>query len=289
MEYEGDIIRPPSEADAIILQVTVGCSHNRCTFCGAYAGVSFRLRDEERIRRDIDFAARHCRRQSRLFFADGNVLCLPQRRLTGLCRQARERLPWVRRLGLYANARDVLAKSPVELDELRALGLRRVYLGLESGDAAVLAAVDKGSGPEEMITAARRLRAANIFVSVTVLLGLAGQEGSHAHAVASGRVLSEMRPHQIAILSYMPLPGAPLGERVLAGEHPLPDTDGLLAELETMIEHISCDRVQLHSNHASNFLPLEGRLQRDRPALLSAIRQARAGKVALRPEWMRGL
>jgi len=289
VEYEGDIIRPPSEADAIILQVTVGCSHNRCTFCGAYAGVRFRLREAERIQRDFDFAARYCRRQTRLFFADGNVLCLPQRRLLELCALARERLPWVHRLGLYANARDVLAKSPEELAALRQLGLRRVYLGLESGDPVVLAAVNKGSGPEQMIAAAQRLRAVDIFVSATVLLGLAGQSGSHAHALATGQVLSEMRPHQIAILSYMPLPGTPLGDRVLAGDFLLPDADGLLAELETMIQHISCDRVQLHSNHASNFLPLEGRLQRDRPTMLTAIRRARAGEIALRPEWLRGL
>lgn len=289
MDYEGDIIRPPSEADAIILQVTVGCSHNRCTFCGAYAGVAFRLRDDDRIRCDIDFAARHCRRLTRLFFADGNVLCLPQRRLIELCVMVGENLPWVRRLALYANARDVLAKSPEELAELRTLGLRRVYLGLESGDPAVLRAVNKGAEPEEMIAAAQRLRAADIFCSATVLLGLAGREGTQAHALATGRVLSAMRPHQIAILSYMPLAGTPLGDRVLAGDFLLPDADGLLAELETMIAHISCDRVQLQSNHASNFLPLDGRLQRDRPAMLTAIRRARAGDIALRPEWLRGL
>jgi len=159
MHYEGaHIIRPPSEADSIILQVTVGCSHNRCTFCGTYKEERFRIKDETVVEADLDFAARYCRRQNRVFLADGDVLALSQKRLAALLARIRLRLPWVNRVGLYGNARAIRGKSVADLVQLKALGLNRVYMGLESGHDQVLAAIAKGADSGQMIEAATRVR-----------------------------------------------------------------------------------------------------------------------------------
>jgi len=176
MQYEGTVIRPPSEANSIILQVSIGCSHNRCTFCGAYKDKIFRLRDNDDINRDLAFAHRYCRRQKTLFLADGNVLALPHRFLIDLFNKIGQILPWVRRISMYACSRDILNRSIDQLAELKKLGLGRLYMGLESGHDPTLVAVKKGATAEEMVAAGRRVRAAAIFLSVTCLLGLAGDQ-----------------------------------------------------------------------------------------------------------------
>ncbi|WP_431190033.1 radical SAM protein [Desulfurivibrio dismutans] len=290
MDYQGEhLIRPPSEADSIILQVTVGCSHNRCTFCGTYKAEPFRLKNEETIAVDLEFAARYCRRQSRLFLADGDVLILPQTRLRRLLQDIRQRLPWVKRVRLYANAKAVRHKSIQELQELAALGLDRVYLGLESGHDPTLAAIDKGSTAEQMIAAGKAVRAAGLFLSVTALLGIAGRENSAAHAEATGRVLAAMAPNQVGILTLMLLPGTPLYQAAERGEFMLPDQVGLLRELRRMVAAMGDLRCQLQSNHPSNYLAINARLPRDREAVLAAIDRALAGETSLRPEAWRAL
>ncbi|MHB1015717.1 MAG: radical SAM protein, partial [Desulfurivibrionaceae bacterium] len=162
MHYEGaHIIRPPSEADSIILQVTVGCSHNQCTFCGTYKEERFRIKDWAIVEADLDFAAQYCLRQSRVFLADGDVLALSQSRLVELLTKIRQRLPWVNRVSLYGNARAIRNKSVDQLLELKALGLHRVYMGLESGFDPVLTAISKGADSAAMIEAGQRVKAAN--------------------------------------------------------------------------------------------------------------------------------
>lgn len=290
MDYQGThLIRPPSEADSIILQVTVGCSHNRCTFCGTYKAEKFRLKAEATIQDDLEFAARHCRRQRRLFLADGDVLSLPQPRLVKLFRQIRDHLPWVKRLALYGNARAVRHKTSAQLRELAELGLSRVYLGLESGHDPTLAAIDKGSDAAQMIAAGQAVRRAGIFLSVTALLGIAGREQSSAHAVATGRVLAAMAPNQIGILTLMLLPGTPLQQQAAAGDFTLPEPAGLLGELRQMVVNLGDCRCQLQSNHPSNYLSINARLPKDRQRVLAAIDRALAGELGLRPEHLRAL
>jgi radical SAM superfamily enzyme YgiQ (UPF0313 family) len=289
MNYDGDIIRPPSEADSIILQVTVGCSHNHCTFCGAYKDKQFRIRTEEEVAENISFAARYCRRQHKVFLADGDALILSQKRLTALFRQIRSRLPQVRRISLYGNAKAIRSKSVEQLRELKDLGLDRIYMGLESGDDAVLTQVRKGETAASMISAAQKVASAGIFLSVTVLLGLGGQELSQKHARATGKVLSEMAPRQIAALTLMPLAGTPLGDQVENGDFLLPDALAMLKELKEMVTFIDCDKVQFMANHASNYLPISGRLGRDKDAILATIDQAMQGRIALTPEFYRAL
>lgn len=289
MDYDGDIIRPPSEADSIILQVTVGCSHNHCTFCGAYKDKEFRFRSDEEVAENIAFAARYCSRQRKIFLADGDALILSQRRLTALFRRIRIQLPQVRRISLYGNAKAIRSKSLEQLRELKELGLDRIYMGLESGDDTVLTRVRKGESAASMISAADKVGQAGIFLSVTVLLGIGGRELSLQHARATGMVLSKMAPRQIAALTLMPLTGTPLGEEVANGDFLLPNALSMLKELKEMVTCINCDKVQFMANHASNYLPISGRLGRDKDAILTTIDQAMAGRIALTPEIYRAL
>lgn len=289
MIYDGNIIRPPSEANSIILQITVGCSHNKCTFCGAYKDKNFRIRSDEEVLENITFASRHCRNQKRVFLADGDVLILSQKRLVALFKLIREKLPHVNRIALYGNAKAIRAKSVDDLKALKELGLHRIYMGLESGDNKVLSDVKKGETDDSMIHAGQLVKEAGIFLSVTVLLGLAGIEGSLRHARESARVLSLMEPKQIAALCLMPLGNTELGLQFESGEFKIPDSHGMLLELQELIQNIHCKPVQFMANHASNYLPISGRLPRDRDAILKLINQALLGKQSLVPEHFRAL
>lgn len=289
MHYEGMIIRPPSEADSILLQVTVGCSHNKCTFCGTYKGVRFKIKDAAVIDQDIDYAAENFRFLKRLFITDGDALILPQARLTQILSRIRERMPWIQRVGLYGNAKSILRKSSQELEELRDLGLGIVYLGLESGDAQVLQDIHKGVSRERMIEAGQRIRAAGIKLSVTALLGIAGLERSLQHARATGEVLSAMDPNYVGVLTLMILPNTELAEQVRRGELRLMELPELLRELREMLACTNLTRGLFLSNHASNYLALKVKMPADKDKALELIDRALQGDVQLRPEWARAL
>ncbi len=289
MHYEGTIIRPPSEANSIILQVTVGCSHNRCTFCGTYKDEPFRIKEAATVDDDLAFAASYCKRQKRVFLADGDVLILTQHRLMELLGKIQQQLPWVNRVSLYGNAKAIRAKTVGQLCELKGMGLNRIYMGLESGYDPVLSAIKKGADSTQMIAAGRRVRKAGLFLSVTVLLGIAGDTDSLSHAQATGRVLSAMGPNQIGVLSLMLLPNTELYAAQQDGRFCLPSPAALLQELRAMVEHIDLERVQLQSNHASNYLPINVRLSRDKKKVLQMIDAALTGQVALTPEQYRRL
>ena len=289
MDYVGSMIRPPSEADSILLQATLGCSHNKCAFCGAYTGKRFGIKPEETIFQDIEFAARYCRAQRRLFLCDGDALIMPMNRLVPILKRIRERLPWVARVGSYANAKSLARKSDADLAELRDLGLSMLYMGLESGDNAILADMNKHGDADLIIGQGRRAVEAGYKLSVTVLLGLGGRELSLRHAEATGRALTRMDPHQAAALTLMLVPGTPLHHRAAAGRFHLPDARGMLAELGTMIEHTDLSRGLFLANHASNYLPVRARMPRDKAATLARIREALDGRVRLVPEASRRL
>ena len=289
MHYEGNLIRPPSEANAIILQVTTGCSHNRCTFCGAYREQKFRIKKDAVVDSDLDFAANYCTRQKTVFLADGDALVIPQQLLLHLFTRIKEKLPWVRRISLYANCRDILNRSPEELAELKAAGLGRIYMGLESGHDKTLAAIKKGATSAEMILAGRRVKETGIFLSVTCLLGIAGIRYSLQHAADTSTVLNEMQPSQIAVLTLMLLDNTALGRAAAAGSFQLPDKLGLFQELRTLIAGLEVPKSQFQANHASNYFTLDGRLPRDKENFLATIDEAIAGTLDLKPETLRGL
>ncbi len=289
MHYEGNIIRPPSEANSILLQVTVGCSHNKCTFCGTYQGERFKIKSDDIVNEDIAFAAQHCRRQRRLFLCDGDALILPQKRLIAILTAIRQKLPWVTRVGAYANAKAINMKSPAELAELKELGLGILYLGLESGDDVTLKAIRKGVSSQTMITMARKAVDADFKLSVTVLLGIAGAERSAIHAQKTGEVLTAMDPNYVGALSLMLIPGTPLYNAHQNGEFELIQAAGLLGELRQIFFHTHLSKGLFHANHASNYLPIRARLPRDKASVLAQIDAALAGEVALKPEYLRAL
>ena len=289
MHYEGNCIRPPSEAYSILLQVTVGCSHNKCTFCGTYTGKRFRIKEDRIILSDILFASKYMKRQDRVFLMDGDALIIPQKRLMWVLDRIREHLPWVRRVGAYANAKSIKMKSPEELIQLRKNGLGILYLGVETGDAELLKEIRKGTSAEHLINMGRKVRDAGIKLSVTVLLGIAGRERSLEHARATGELLSAMDPNYVGALTVMLIPGTPLHEDFTSGKLELPDERGFLLELREMIAHTNLSRGLFFSNHASNYLPVKARLPKGKQQALDQIDGALKGEIGLRPEWMRAL
>lgn len=289
MDYQGNIFRPPSEANSILLQVTTGCSHNKCTFCGMYKGTRFSIKDDKTIMDDIDFAAAHCRNQKRLFLCDGDALIIPQKRLIPIIKQIRKKLPWVTRIGTYANTKSIQMKSEAQLKELYDLGLTIAYMGLESGDDVTLANINKGADSKQMIDMGRKLRAAGMKLSITVLLGVAGTKRSHIHAKETGRVLSAIDPEFVGALSLMLTPNTPLHKDAENGVFTLPGAEGMLEELGIMFAETHLSNGYFHANHASNYLPIRAKLPKDKAATLQLIEKALAGKVNLKPEYMRGL
>jgi len=286
---EPPVYRPPSEADSLILQVTVGCSHNRCTFCSMYRTKSFRPIALAQIRAEISEARRLLGPDvPRVFLADGDAMCLSARRLTEILDALNEAFPRLRRVGTYANARDVLRKSDGELDELRRRKMGILYIGLESGDDATLAAVEKGATVAEVVEAARRARAAGMAASVMVQVGLAGRERSLVHARLSAEAVNRMEPTYTALLTYTPTPDSPLFERVGRGELELPGPLESLEEIREFVRGLSC-RTYLTCNHPSNYLPLEGRMPSAQRNILLLLEGALAGRIQIRPEFLRGL
>ncbi|MCD6272449.1 MAG: radical SAM protein [Deltaproteobacteria bacterium] len=289
MHYEGNMIRPPSEANSILLQVTVGCSHNKCKFCGAYKGERFRIKTDAVIMEDIAFAAEYCQRQRRVFLCDGDALIIPQKRLLPILKAIEKQLPWVTRVGVYANTKSIKMKTLDELKELKEHGLAIAYMGLETGDDVTLKKIRKGANSDTMIKMGKKVREAGIKLSITVLLGVAGPERSTIHAKETGRVLSEIDPEYVGALSLMLYPDADLYNEYKSGEFVLLEPDKMLEELKIMIKNTNMTRGLFHANHASNYLPIRAIMPKDKESTLKLIDEALGGRVALRPEWMRAL
>ena len=289
MKYEGMIFRPPSESDSMILQVTVGCSHNRCTFCGAYQGKRFRIKSFEEIKEDIDEVSSHEIR--RVFLADGDALSIPQKGLLRILSHLRARLKGLERVGIYANAKDILRKDVEELKALKDLGLGILYLGLESGDPEVLKRIKKNATVDQLIRAGKRVKESGISLSVTVILGIGGVERSQRHAAETGKVLSAMDPDYVGALSLMIVPGTPIEKEIETGNLVLPTPFGLIQELETMIKNCHFTHGFFASNHASNYLPLRIQMPEQKEEALKRIREVlqRKDPDLLRPEYLRAL
>ena len=287
MRYHGAVIRPPSEASSLIVQVTYGCSNNTCDFCGTYLDKPFAVRPFDEVVDDVTALPATVRqRVQRVFLADGDALALSPRKLGDILDLLRRALPNLERVSSYANARNLLAKSVRELEELREGGLELLYLGLESGDDQTLADVHKGMTVAEQIEGCRLATEAGLELSVTAILGLAGTERSLKHGRATGVALSAIDPRFIGILTLMLTPGTAMERRVAAGELVLPDSIGMLRELREIVANTDVSACTFRSNHASNYLPVGGELPREKAAMLAAldkVLQATAS-VQLRPE-----
>lgn len=290
MRYEGKIFRPPSEADAYILQATIGCSWNRCTYCDMYSDKVYRERETDACLEDLRTAAAIAKnRVDKVFVGDGDALGMPTDRWLAILKAADAGFPRLRRVSCYATAINILKKTPDELAALRAAGLSRLYIGPESGDDATLKRIAKGSTFAEHVAAAERARAAGIELSVIVLLGIAGTERAREHASATARLITAMDPAFASALTTTVVPKTPLHTLQTRGRFALPSVVDMLRELRIIVDEARPTDALFRTNHASNYLAIGGRLPRDRAAILATIDSAIAGEVTLRPEWARGL
>jgi radical SAM superfamily enzyme YgiQ (UPF0313 family) len=290
MDYVGYVIRPPSEAYSMIIQVTVGCSHNMCTFCGTYKGQKFRIKDMATIKKDIDEASRY--QFDKVFLADGDVLILPTATLLEIIGYIHKKCRGVERIGVYANTKAILKKSVGELKELKDAGIGILYQGIESGNREVLRKIKKGAFPHKMTEAAAKVKESGILLSQTVLLGIGGVEMSREHAVDTGRLLGEMSPDFASALTVMLLPNTELYRDWQSGAFRLPDKFGLLEELKIIIENMEVKNQCLFtSNHASNYLPLRAVLPDQKKEIIDLIGQVleKRDERLLKPEHLRAL
>ena len=287
LDHQGDCYRPPSEAHSILLQATLGCSHNKCTFCDQFRSKRFAIKDRAIWERDLTFAEQHCRRQNRLFVMDGDAFIMPMKHWEWLLTNIAQRLPWVERVGTFANAKGVAMKSDADLARLRELGLQMVYYGVESGHPDVLKRMHKGAIAEKLVEQGQRLKKFGFTLSCTVIVGLGGVEQSLEHAKATGEVLSAIDPNFAGALTLMLMPDTPLYDEYTAGRFQLPDQDALLLELRTLFAYTNLTNGMFTSNHASNYLPIKARLPEEKEATLALMDKALEGRVTLRSEWMR--
>jgi len=290
MRYEGKLYRPPSEAHSYILQATIGCSWNKCTYCDMYRDKTFRIRDLGETLQDIMSAgAAFGDSVEKVFVADGDALIMPLDHWLPILETCRRTFPNLRQVSCYAMATNVQEKSADELKTLREHGLDLLYIGPESGDDAVLKRIAKGSTFDDHVEAAQKAKAAGMKMSAIFLLGAGGIERSDDHARASARLATAMDPEYLAALTLTVVPDTPLATLEKRGRFVLPDIHGLLRELRTFVAEAAPTNALFRTNHASNYLPIAGRLPFDRNRIVEVIDAALSGKIRLRPEYARGL
>ena len=290
--YYGHVIRPPSEANSLILQVMYGCSHGDCTFCGSYVDKPFRVRPFEEVIEDVkNLPEGYKRHIDRVFLADGDALAIPKRRMLELLDLLKAELPSLERISAYANAHSLHRIPQEDLNEIRRNGLELLYLGLESGDDPTLEFIKKGVTVAEQIEGCRKAKEAGFALSVTAILGIGGEERMHEHAIGTGRALSAIDPEYIGILSLMLESGTEMTELVRTGRFEVPAPLDLLRELREIIANIDVTHAVFRSNHASNYLPLRGTLPEDKAALLEGLDRVidQGSRANLKPESWRAL
>lgn len=289
MQYEGRIFRPPSEAHSLIVQATVGCSHNQCTFCSMYKEKQFHMRDLQTVLADLKEMAELYPSVKRIFLADGDALILPMERLEAILELIREKFTECRRVGIYGSPHSILRKTPQELALLHELGLGIVYLGLESGSDGILKKINKGETADEIITAGLKIKQAGIPLSVTAISGIGGKELWREHAVKTGEAFTRMKPDYIGLLTLMLEDDVPLERDYKAGRFAPLGPEEVALETLVMLEHMDCEGSVFRSNHASNYISLRGTLNADRERMTEQLRSALKGNVEYKKETMRAL
>ena len=295
MRYDSDLLyRPPGEWKSYLLQCTIGCSNNQCTFCGMYKEKKFRIRPIEEILEDIDMAREYYGPDlERVFLMDGDAIIMKTEELLQILEKLYRTFHRLDKVTLYAGPKSTLSKSLEELRALHEAGLSRAYLGVESGSDQVLQFIHKGCSAEQMLLAGQRLVEAGIDLWVTVILGMTGANGEggdwEEHILSTAKMINAMKPRHLSAMTFAPAKGTPLGEDVLAGRFEVCSADHVLEECRLLIERLEVDPLHFTSNHASNYLPLKGGLPEDRKRFLDMIDQALAGKIRLRKTLNRGI
>ena len=275
MRYEGTVYRPPSEANSLLIQATIGCPHNKCTFCQMYKGTKFRLRPVEEIKEDL-VAARNYYGDfiTSIFFPDGNTIIMKTDQLLEIFNFARELFPHLKRITVYGSARYINIKSEADLIRLREAGLTRVHTGMESGDNEVLRSINKGTTAEDIIAAGLKLKAAGIQTSEYYLAGIGGIERTREHAINSAKALSAFSPDFIRIRTFVPVPDTPLYEDFRTGNFKLLTPHQTLREIRLLVENLTCDNSMVLSDHVSNYWDVSGIIPGDREKMLAGIDEA---------------
>ncbi len=290
MRYEGTIYRPPSEANSYILQATVGCSWNHCTYCDMYRAKRFRVRDVAATLEDIHEAKRTIGSGvKKVFVADGDALVMDLAHWEAILTACNDAFPRLRRVSAYATALNLKEKSIDDLRRLRKLGLSLLYIGPETGDDVTFKRIAKGANFQDHVEAARRAHQAGMALSVIFLLGAGGTERSHEHAAGSAKLITEMDPEFLSLLTLTVLPATPIARLQASGRFELPSVGEMLKELRTIVMSSQPTNTVFRTNHASNYLPLQGQLPRDRERIAGIVDQALSGEVKLRPDWVRAL
>ena len=272
------------------MQATIGCSWNHCTYCAMYRNKRFRVRDLQETLTDVRSARLTCADEvEKVFVADGDALVMGHEHWEAILGACREAFPRLRRISAYATAMNFKEKSVDELRRLRQLGLSLLYIGPETGDDPTFKRIAKGASFADHVEAARRAREAGLKLSAIFLLGAGGKERSQEHAEGSAKLISEMDPAFVSLLTLTVIPGTPIAKLQERGQFELPSVDQMLGELRTIVALAEPTGAVFRTNHASNYLPLRGTLPRDRARILAVVDRALSGKIALRPEWGRGL
>lgn len=289
IEYDPPVYRPPGEWRSFLVQATIGCSHNGCTFCGMYKGKRFRIRPMDDIIGDIREAAAFYNQYEKVFLCDGDAIVLKTEDLLEIIGEIRKDFPHCRLISTYAGPRSTLSKTPEELKILHEAGLGRAYLGIETGMEALLKSTNKGVTRAEMLEAGLRLRNAGIDLWGIILIGLGGKPLSMENARETAKIINEMQPNHLSAMNYTPVEGTKLGNQALRGEFQVLSAKESLMETAELIRNLEVSGMHFTSDHASNYLPLKGTLNEDRDKLLRLIDGAIGGKVAVRSEASRGL
>ena len=288
MRYEGSIYRPPSEARSLILQVTIGCAHNRCTFCSMYKDKAFRVREVSEIIEDLKSARDVYPSIKRVFLADGDALVLDIDKLIAILDKINELFPECERISAYATPQDINRKSAEDLALLKEKGLLMLYMGIESGDDAILKKIDKGASSSDMLKAGLKAKTAGIMLSVTMISGLGGPRLSADHGVNSAKLINEMQPEYASFLTLMLEEDTKLYKDYQSGEFELLSPRAVLLELRLFIQNTNLKNCVFRSNHASNYVALSGTLGEDKERLLKEIDLA-LKEDEYKPEYLRGL
>ena len=289
IEYDPPVYRPPGEWRSFLVQATIGCSHNGCTFCGMYKGKKFRIRSMDDIIGDIREAAAFYNQYEKVFLCDGDAIVMKTEDLLEIIGEIKKDFPHCRLISTYAGPRSTLSKTPEELKILHEAGLGRAYLGIETGMEALLKSTNKGVSRAEMLEAGLRLRNAGIDLWGIILIGLGGKPLSMENARDTAKLINEMQPNHLSAMNYTPVEGTKLGNQALRGEFQVLSAKESLMETAELIRNLEVSGMHFTSDHASNYLPLKGTLNEDRDKLLRLIDGAIGGKVAVRSEASRGL
>lgn len=287
MKYEGMIYRPPSEAYSLIVQVTIGCSQNRCIFCNMFKEKRFRIRKVEEVLEDLQDARDRYQYVEKIFLADGDALVCKMKDLERILNFIQQNFKECKQVTLYGSPRSILMKKQDELKKLKELGISMIYMGLESGNDEVLAYMKKGVTSQEMIEAANKVKNANIRLSVTAISGLGGRRLWREHAKDTGLILSQMKPDYVGLLTLMIEEDLPLYDKIRGGEFETLNPYDILIETKEMLKYMDCPDCIFRSNHASNYVNLRGTLNDDKEAMIQTLDEAIKGNIHLKSEWMR--